>query len=83
MMPYKKARYRHIRVRSPKQFKKGTFRTQDIGRAGHSMRVAGRLKRGGKWATQKFIIPKSEYKKPSGQRLLQQIKRRYKIKRID
>jgi len=73
----KTGRYVHVRVRSPKQFKPKSFRTHDIGRAGHSKRVAGQLKRSGRWATQKYLIPKSEINKPSGQKLLKQIKARH------
>jgi hypothetical protein len=56
----KRGKYIRIRVRNPKSFVKGSFRTHDIGRKGHSKRIAGILKRGRKWATQAFLVPKGE-----------------------
>lgn len=38
----KTGRYVRVRVKSPKSFKPKSFRTHDIGRAGHSKRVAGK-----------------------------------------
>jgi len=55
----KKGKYIRIRVRNPKSFKKGSFRTHDIGRKGHSKRIAGKLKQKGSWATQAFLVLKS------------------------
>jgi hypothetical protein len=55
----KKGKYIRIRVRNPKSFKKDSFRTHDIGRKGHSKRIAGKLK-SGKWATQAFLVSKSD-----------------------
>ena len=52
------ARYR---VKSPTAFKPTSFRTQDIGRKGHSKRVAGRLKKTGRWATQALLIKRSDF----------------------
>lgn len=54
------ARYR---IRSPSKFIKGSFRTHDIGRAGHSKRIAGKLKDTGEWATQSILIAKKDYLK--------------------
>jgi hypothetical protein len=48
----------HLTVAPKERFKK--FRTQDIGRPGHTMRVAGIDKRTGKWATQKYIFRKDD-----------------------
>jgi len=56
----KKGKYIRIRVRNPSQFKKASFRTHDIGRKGHSKRIAGKLKKSGKWATQAFLVSKSD-----------------------
>ncbi len=56
-------RYMRIRVRSPAVFKKGSFRTHDIGRLGHSKRIAGIRKKTGKWQTQAFLINKNDIKK--------------------
>jgi len=71
----------HYTVRSKGQFTK--FRTHDIGRPKHTVRVAG-FKRG-KWATQKYIFRRTDVgvrkgklfaKTPSARRTLAQIKRR-------
>lgn len=58
--PHMTANYERWRIRSPKAFKAGSFRTHDIGRKGYSKRVAGRLSRTGKWATQSLLISRSE-----------------------
>ncbi len=50
-------RYYHIEVRPKTQFT--SFKTHDIGRSGHTQRVAGRRKSGG-WATQKWLISKRD-----------------------
>jgi hypothetical protein len=76
-MPYKHSRYLRIRVRKPTDFKPGSFRTQDIGRKGHSKRIAGKLKRTGKWATQNVLIKKQDIGTMSTARLLKGIKRLY------
>lgn len=73
----KTGRYVRVRVKSPKSFKPKSFRTHDIGRAGHSKRVAGKLKKSGRWGTQAYLIPKKEFDKPSGQRLMKQIKAKH------
>lgn len=57
------AHYARYRIKSPGAFRKGSFRTQDIGRKGHSKRIAGRLKKSGKWATQAILISRADYKK--------------------
>lgn len=49
--------YYHVEVRSKNQFQ--TFRTQDVGDAGHSQRVAGK-RSSGSWATQKWLISKND-----------------------
>lgn len=75
----KRGRYVHIRVRSPRAFIRGSFRTHDIGRPEHSKRIAGRLKGSGKWATQAFLILKKEFNRTAvAKRLLKQIKARYR-----
>jgi len=70
-----------IRVRSPWIFKSGTFRTQDIGRRGHSLRIAAIKKKTGKWATQSYLILKKDIKKGDQKtlRLINQIKSRHGI----
>lgn len=57
---HKTRRYERHRIRSPKQFKKGSFRTHDIGRKGYSKRIAGRLKSNDKWATQSLLVSHKE-----------------------
>jgi hypothetical protein len=62
-MPYKThpyGKYKRYRIRSPTKFRKGTLRTHDIGRKGHSKRVAGILRGEGTWATQSILIKKGE-----------------------
>lgn len=54
-------KYYRVRVRSPSSFKKGSFRTHDMGRAGHSKRIAGKLKRSGRWATQAYLLSKQDF----------------------
>lgn len=58
--PHVTAHYERWRIRSPKAFKAGSFRTHDIGRKGYSKRVAGKLSRTGKWATQSLLISHME-----------------------
>jgi hypothetical protein len=53
--------YARYRIRDPGDFIPGSFRTQDIGRKGHTKRIAGRLKRSGKWATQAILIDINDY----------------------
>jgi hypothetical protein len=54
------ARYVRIRVRNPRQFIWGSLRTHDVGRRGFTKRIAGRLKRSGRWATQAWLISREE-----------------------
>ncbi len=49
--------YYHVEVRDKNQFT--SFRTQDIGREGHTQRVAGHRK-SGSWDTQKWLIHKDD-----------------------
>lgn len=49
--------YYHVEVESKENFVQ--FRTQDIGRGGHTQRVAGQRK-DGSWATQKWLIHKKD-----------------------
>ena len=57
---HKYGKYKRYRIRSPSKFKKGSFRTHDIGRKGHSKRIAGVLKKSGTWATQSILVKKGE-----------------------
>ena len=53
-------KYIHFPIRETGEFRKGSFRTDDIGKKGFSKRVAGKLKGTGKWATQKYLISREE-----------------------
>lgn len=55
--------YARYRIRDPRRFVRSSFRTHDIGRSGHSKRLAGRLKSNGNWATQSILIAKKDYRK--------------------
>jgi hypothetical protein len=63
MKIHKTKRYVRYRIRDPKEFIKSSFRVHDIGRPGHSKRIAGRLKSTGEWATQAILISKEDYEK--------------------
>jgi hypothetical protein len=76
-MPYKHSRYLRIRVRKPTDFKPGSFRTQDIGRKGHSKRIAGRLKGSRKYATQAFLVNKKDVGSMPTRRLIKTVRRLY------
>lgn len=52
-----------FRVEDPKKFKKTSFRIHDIGRPGHTKRIAGRVKKTKKWATQAIILEKPATKR--------------------
>lgn len=49
--------YYHIELRGGEDFE--TFRTQDVGDAGHLQRVAGK-RAGGGWATVKWLVSKDD-----------------------
>lgn len=53
--------YYTLRLRNPSEFQSGTFRTQDVGEAGRTMRRAARLKRTGRWETQSWMFSKNAY----------------------
>jgi hypothetical protein len=55
-------RYVRYRIEEPSKFRAGSFRMQDIGRKGHSKRIAGQLRKSGKWKTQAILIAKGDYK---------------------
>lgn len=56
-------KYFHVEVRQEAQFE--TFRTHDVGREGHSQRVAGQ-REDGSWDTQKWLISKEDAHIESG-----------------
>lgn len=74
-------RFVRVRIRSPKVFRRGTFKTHDIGRKGHSLRVAGIRKKTGKFATQSYLILKSDLKKldPRALNIVRAIKQKHGI----
>lgn len=72
-MPYKKSKYERNRQRSPKDFKKDSFKTVPLNHtkyrgkrfkkymySGTSAKaIVGKLKRTGKWSIQSILIPKN------------------------
>ena len=52
----KRGKYERWSIRSKAQFIASSLRTHDIGRPGRSKRLAGRLKKTGKWATKTMLI---------------------------
>lgn len=61
------ARYRQ---RDPEQFVKGTMRTKDVGREGHSKLIVGKLRASQKYAIQSVLIDRKDY--DSGARVVLQ-----------
>jgi hypothetical protein len=59
--PHLTKRYARYRQQNPKLFKKGSFLTQDIGREGHSKRIAGIKKSTGEYETQAILISRKDY----------------------
>ena len=51
-------RYVRVRVKHPRKFHTGSFRTHDFGRKGWSKRIGGLLKKTGEWATQSYLVSK-------------------------
>ena len=51
-------KYLRIRVKNPKKFR--LIRTDDIGRKGHSLRLAGVNKKTGRWETQAWLIDRKD-----------------------
>jgi len=79
-MPYsRKAKYHHKRQKSPKLYRRGSFKTVPFHHAEYSGKkykrwhrkgsgakaVVGKLKKSGKWSTQSILIPK---KTPGGKK---------------
>jgi hypothetical protein len=58
-----KGKYLRIRVKDPKLFVNNSFRTDDIGRKGHSMRITAINKQTGKWETQSWRLLVADIKK--------------------
>jgi len=50
--------YKRYRIRDPDEFKKGSFRTLDIGQPKKHQLIRGKLKKTGKWETQAVIAEK-------------------------
>jgi len=53
--------YARYRIIDPEEFIKGSFKTMDVGRKGHTKIIRGRLKENGRWATQAILINKEDY----------------------
>lgn len=54
------------RIRSPRAFKKDSFRTIDPGRKGHTKLIIGKIARGkskGDWRVQSVLVNKQDYAK--------------------
>ncbi len=75
-------RFVRVRVKHPRLFSPRTFRVHDIGRKGHSKRVAGILRKTGKWATQGYLVSRADLRRldPRTLALLRQIRQRYRVK---
>lgn len=74
----------HLRIKRREEFKR--FRSQDIGRPRHTIRVAGVSKRTGRWETHKYVFRKDDVvvrggriypKTPRAKRTLQRIGQRH------
>lgn len=61
-----KKNYWHIRLEDPAKFVKSTFRSHDVGRKKHAIRVAGVKKGTGKWATQKWMLARGDIEMSRG-----------------
>lgn len=69
--------YVRFRIESPSKFKKGSFRTVDIGQTGGHKLIRGKLKTTGAWKTQAVIVEKKTYpySKPETYRIISRIKK--------
>lgn len=61
--PHLTKQYARYRIKNPSDFDKSTLRTQDIGREGHSKRIAGKNKTTGKYETQAILINRKDFEK--------------------
>jgi len=50
-----------LRIRSPNDFIKSSFITDDVGRPGFTKRIGGKLKHTKKWANQAWIFDKRSF----------------------
>ena len=57
-----KAKYFRVRVINPTMCKKNSFRTLDIGRPKKHMLIRCKRKTTGKWTTQAYRLPKTEWR---------------------
>jgi hypothetical protein len=53
--------YIRLWVKASGLFRKGSTRTDDIGKEGFTKRLSGRLKSTGRWETQAFIFNKKDF----------------------
>lgn len=56
-------RYFRVSIRPKSAFKKSSFRTQDVGRKGHTKRLSGILRKNGKYATKTWLFNLKDIKK--------------------
>lgn len=52
-------RFVRVRVKHPRNFHTGSFRTHDFGRKGWNKRIGGILKKTNQWATQSYLVSKA------------------------
>jgi hypothetical protein len=75
-------RYLRVRVRSKRAFKPTMYRIQDVGRKGHTKRLAGVLKKTGKFATATWLFDINDIKKrdPKAIATLRKVARENRVK---
>lgn len=56
-------RYARFRQRDPTLFVKGTLRTKDIGRTGHSKLIVGKLRSTKQFTIQSVLIDRKDYER--------------------
>ena len=73
--------YVRVRVKNPRKFQSGSFRTQDFGRKGWNKRIGGILKKSNKWATQAYLVSKSGLLKKDRRtvNLLRDIEKKHRV----
>lgn len=63
MQPDLTKRYARFRQRDPSLFVRGSLRTKDAGRVGHSKIIIGKLRASGKFVVQSVLIDRKDYDK--------------------
>lgn len=64
-MPRYTKRYVRYRIRSPSEFKKDSFRTDDIGRSGYHKLILGELKNSKRYVVQAVLVQRDYADEPS------------------